>query len=174
MHSDICYMAGNGHAGAHPSKYFDAAKRRYETEVLGRFPELAPTHKRKYPLPHWVVTMARQEALDKLTTTLRVPTGWAPLKKMFRHTNFMTSSQAIQCVGPVGTYFIQFWDCMIEYRDLWIEYLLGMYGLKHKISVPEEREAMETKIRVSGTKLEIKLPTYWNTMVLLTLIILII
>ena len=108
---------------------FTPKAREYELSV-GRFKQLAPDpNGRKYPQAPWVASTTNQEAIDKLTTTLKVPDGWPGLRKIFKHKLFMKSSEHMLLAGAAGAYLLRTMDIDDAYKEMFIDffYLLERY-----------------------------------------------
>ena len=90
---------------------FTADRRAYEQDILGRFDDLLPNAKRKFPPPDWMTSPKSQKRIDGLTKELEYPSQWAVVAVMFEFGGAMKTAEALQKLGPVGAYQLQFLDC---------------------------------------------------------------
>jgi hypothetical protein len=90
---------------------FTADRRAYEQDILGRFEDLLPNGKRKLPRPDWMTSPKSQKGIDWLTLELSYPSQWAVVALMFEFGGGMKTAEALQKIGPVGAYQLQFLDC---------------------------------------------------------------
>jgi len=108
---------------------FTQANRAYEVDTLGRFPELAAVAgkrkrgQKKFPRPPWVSPAATQEEVDSLSEILNVPSGWPPVRAIFRDLGFMKTSETLLLAGDVGAYLMRFTGVDPEYCSLFIDLL---------------------------------------------------
>jgi hypothetical protein len=112
---------------------FTPARRKYENETLGRFPNLRPvttrstTDKTKtttsYPRPGWVASKHGIAAVDGLPNVCKVPRGWAKFRKMFEHLGPAKTAETLLLAGDVGAYLMRQLDIDIDIRDLLIRML---------------------------------------------------
>ena len=98
-----------------------------------------PGGKKNYPKMPWVVTTKCQQLVDSLKDRVKLPKEWPRLRKVFAQTNFMTTSEAMAQVGPLGAAVMQHFDCDTEYRDLFIRCIYGMSDCMLKASGPASR-----------------------------------
>lgn len=135
---------------------------------LNRFPELRPQlGGRQYPTPPWVVSKARQAAIDALAgdERIRVPREWPAIRQTFAHVGFMKTVEAIQYAGPVGYYFLYLMDMEETYKRAFVKFFQGMEPLCRKVSTPEVRRTTRKKLTNAMFDLEMLLPHRWTSMV---------
>jgi len=104
---------------------FNPGSRQHELSA-GRFPQMAPQadeKKLKYSVPPWVASAANQTEIDELTKTLKVPTGWPDVRKIFEHKLFMKSSENMLLAGSAGAYLLRLMDIEDDYKELFIKFV---------------------------------------------------
>ena len=196
---------------------FKPKQREYECKVLGRFQVLTDSGKTT-TRPPWVASKENQAEIDELASSLKVPSSWAPVRKIFEHKLHMKSAEKLQLGGNMGAYFIRLMDIDIEYKNAFIELMyalqccmfkvtldvachisnhpnIGWYPFmdgilfsynilsldtitflddvcfmdvtlfSNQVSTPGDRQRLKTLLPRIMTKLEIMMPTNWNTMV---------
>ena len=144
---------------------FTGARRMYEQDTLGRFAELLANKKRKFPTPPWAISPKRQILIDELTKELEYPAGWPTVSVMFEFGGGMKTTEALLKLGPVGAYQLSFADCDPDFLKLILSLfsLLGRVMLKS--TTPEERAKISKESAELFTKLEMIMPSSWNTFV---------
>ena len=112
----ICNKAGK-------KSNFKDSRRDYEMDVLGRFPNLAPNADRKRPPLPWVAPPKNVAEIDSLVHTLRVPSNWPNVRKIFTDCLRMKTAELLLLAGDTGAYFLRLMDIDAEYKNLFIELL---------------------------------------------------
>jgi hypothetical protein len=132
--------------------------------VLGRYEYLQPNKKRKFPKPAWATSEESQLANDALTRELKYPSQWS-VHVLFEFGGGMKTTEALLKLGPVGAYQLSFADCDQVFLKNLIDLFKLLGTVMNKTSTPAER----AKIKLEGaelfTKLEMIMPSAWNTMV---------
>ena len=144
---------------------FRPGRRKYEMEVLGRYEDLQPTKKRKVPKPAWVTSKKRQEDMDALTKELTYPSQWS-VHVLFEFGGGMKTTEALLKLGPVGAYQFSFADCDQEFLKTLIDLFKLLGTVMYKTSTPAERAKVKLQGAELFTKLEMIMPSAWNTFVL--------
>ena len=132
--------------------------------MLGRYEYLQPNKKRKFPKPAWATSEESQLAIDALTRELKYPSQWS-VHVLFEFGGGMKTTEALLKLGPVGAYQLSFADCDQVFLKNLIDLFKLLGTVMNKTSTPAER----AKIKLVGaelfTKLEMIMPSAWNTMV---------
>jgi hypothetical protein len=144
---------------------FKPARRAYEQDTLGRYEDLRPNKKRKHPKPDWQISKKRQEAIDKLTKELEYPSQWPEVSVLFEFGGGMSTTEALLKLGPVGQYQISFADCEAAFKAHLVELFPLLGSVMYKTSTPAERMKLQVEGARLFTKLEMALPSAWNTFV---------
>ena len=149
-------------------------KRLYECNTLQRFPDLKPRaidagNKSHVPAPlqkpPWVCSPKRQTAIDAMSKLLAKPSQWPEISVMFQFDGGMGTAEALLKCGPVGQYQYQWLDCAPDYRELFIANKIMFATAMRKSSTPAERVFVAEAAPRLFTKLEMKMPTQYQTTV---------
>lgn len=150
-------------------------KRLYECNTLQRFPDLKPRamhdagNKSHVPAPlqkpPWVCSPKRQTAIDAMSKLLAKPSQWPEISVMFQFDGGMGTAEALLKCGPVGQYQYQWLDCAPDYRELFIANKIMFETAMRKSSTPAERVFVAEAAPRLFTKLEMKMPTQYQTTV---------
>jgi hypothetical protein len=132
--------------------------------VLGRYDNLQPNKKRKFPKPAWAISEKRQLAIDALTKELKYPSQWS-VHVLFEFGGGMKTTEALLKLGPVGAYQFSFADCDQVFLKNLIQLFLLLGTVMYKTSTPAERAKIKLEGAEHFTKLEMIMPSAWSTMV---------
>ena len=113
---------------------FKPKQREYECKVLGRFQVLTDSGKTT-TRPPWVASKENQAEIDELASSLKVPSSWAPVRKIFEHKLHMKSAEKLQLGGNMGAYFIRLMDIDIEYKNAFIELMYALQCCMFKVTL---------------------------------------
>jgi hypothetical protein len=112
-----------------------------------------------------VISKKRQLSIDELTKELEYPSGWPVVSVLFEFGGGMKTTEALQKLGPVGAYQLSFADCDPAFRMLTIRLFCLLGTVMYKDTTAEERAKISSESAELFTKIEMIMPSSWNTFV---------
>jgi hypothetical protein len=74
------------------------------------------------PRPPWVVEAKHnQKEVDSIVKQLRIPSGWAPLRKPFKDLGFWKTAETVLFAGDVGAYYMRHIGIGDNIKSLFVE-----------------------------------------------------
>ena len=80
------------------------------------------------------------------------------------------TSELLLCAGPVGAYYLQYVDIDDDIKANMIKVFRLMGILQHKCSTSRDRSKVRKELPIAMTELELRVPTYHQTMVVHVLV----
>lgn len=119
--------------------------------------------------PKWQATKARVKLIEDAQALCKRPKEWPSLGPMFSK-EVKKTSELLLCAGPVGAYYLQYVDIDDDIKANMIKVFRLMGILQHKCSTSGDRSKVRKELPIAMTELELRVPTYNQTMVVHVLV----